>query len=251
MIEHVVAGDARQIVGAVEAVREVIGKNRQHDVERMAQEVDDRRLGKMRPMRPRWVSFSGILSVNQRAPLPNCAELAGALKIIVAQIVERLDLVAEPELREGLRIGERAHQHTRDEAGQLADDRQFVAGADQRMSAQGLLDHRRAGTGKPDDEDRLGDIGADAGARQDLEPRRDEEGLEAPDQRRRLLGQIALAGQRAQSSLGLAEGGEGLGVAANPVEQETLLAPFDRPEAAALAPLFDVVERGQRLDRSA
>src|SRR5271166_3764812 len=80
-----------------------------------------------------------------------------------------------------------------------------------------------------------------------LEPRRDEEGLEAPDQRRRLLGQIALAGQRAQSSLGFAERGEGLRMAADPVEQETLFAAFDRPEAGSLAPLFDVVERGQRL----
>ena len=56
--------------------------------------------GKMSPMRPRWVSLSGILSVNQRAPLRDRAELAGALEIIVAQIVEPLDLVAEPELRE-------------------------------------------------------------------------------------------------------------------------------------------------------
>ena len=115
------------------------------------------------------------------------------------------------------------------------------------MGAQGLLDHRRAGTGKADDEDRLGDVGADAGARQDLEPRRDEEGLEAPHQRRGLLRQIGLAGQRAQAALGLAEGGEGLGVAAHPVEQQPLFAPLDRPETAALAPPLDVVERGQRL----
>ncbi len=36
-------------------------------------------------------------------------------------------------------------------------------------------------------------------------------------------------------------------MAAHPVEQQPLFAPFDRPEAAALAPPFDVVERGQRL----
>ena len=70
------------------------------------------------------------MSVNQRAPLRDRAELAGALKIVVAQIVEPLDLVAEPELREGFRVGERAVEHARDEARQLADDRQFVAGAD-------------------------------------------------------------------------------------------------------------------------
>ena len=67
--------------------------------------------------------------------LADRAELAGALKIIVAQVVEPLDLVAQPELRERFWIGERAHQHARDEAGQLAHDWQFVAGADQRMGA--------------------------------------------------------------------------------------------------------------------
>ena len=54
-------------------------------------------------MRPRWVSLSGILSVNQPAPLRDRAELAGALQIIVAQIVEPLDLVAEPEFGKRLR----------------------------------------------------------------------------------------------------------------------------------------------------
>ena len=33
-----------EIVGAVEAVRQMIGEDRQHDVERVAQEMDDRRL---------------------------------------------------------------------------------------------------------------------------------------------------------------------------------------------------------------
>ena len=189
MTKHVVAGDARQIVGAIESVRQVIGKDRQHHVERMAQQVDDRRLREDEPDEAEMRLVERHLVGEPAGAFAKRAELAGALKIIVAQVVEPLELVAEPELREGFRIGERAVEHARDEPGQFADDRQFVAGADQRMGAQGLLDHCRAGAGKADDEDRLGDIGADAGARQDFEPRRDEEGSQAPDQRRGLLRQ--------------------------------------------------------------
>ena len=81
-----------------------------------------------------------------------------------------------------------------------------------------------------------------------LKPRRDEEGLEAPHQQPRPLPPYRLWPVSARSvRLASLNARESLFVSAHPVEEKALLAPFDRPEAAALAPPFDVVERGQRL----
>ena len=83
------------------------------------------------------------------------AELAHAAQIIVAQFVEPVAVVAHPQLGERLGIGERAVEHARHDAGDLVDQGQFVAGRDARMRRQRLLDQRRAGAGKAEDEDRL------------------------------------------------------------------------------------------------
>ncbi len=66
--QYVVAGDAFEIISAVEAVRQVIGEYQSTTSSGWRRRWMIGACGKMRPMRPRWVSFSGILSVNQRGP---------------------------------------------------------------------------------------------------------------------------------------------------------------------------------------
>ncbi len=79
------------------------------------------------------------------------------------------------------------------------------------------------------------------------EPRSDEKVGQAPRERRGFPPKIALARHRAQQPFALGERRERLCVSAHPIEQKPLLAPLDGPQTPALAPLFDFVERGQRL----
>ena len=111
--------------------------------------------GNSSAIRPRCVSFSGILSVNHAAPGVSDAHLADLLQVVVAQIVQALALVAHPQFGQRLGIAQRAVQHARHDAGDLVDQRQLVAGGDARMRRQGLLHQRRAGARKAEDEDRL------------------------------------------------------------------------------------------------
>jgi len=76
--QHIVPRDGLQIVGAIKAVREMVGEHREHDVERMAQEMDDRRLRKHQRVGP--------------APLINLAPEIGDF-VDTAAIIDALDLV--------------------------------------------------------------------------------------------------------------------------------------------------------------
>jgi hypothetical protein len=72
----------------------VIGKNRENHVERMAQEVDDRRLWEDEADEAEMGLIQRHLVGEPAGALADRGELAGALEIIVAQIVEPFDLVA-------------------------------------------------------------------------------------------------------------------------------------------------------------
>ena len=138
------ARDRREVVGAEEAVRQMVGEDRERDIQGMAGHMDDRRLGEDEPDQAEVGLVERHLIGEPIGALAHRVELAGALQIIVAQVVEALGLVAEPELRERLGIGERAREHARHEGGQLVDDRQLVAGRNARMGTETLLDHRGA-----------------------------------------------------------------------------------------------------------
>src|ERR1700733_5803976 len=110
------------------------------------------------------------------------------------------------------------------------------------MSRKGLLDHRRARTGKADDKDRMPNVGTRTSAREDFQARRGEEPMKPLDQILRLPGQIVLAAHFAQRALACVEGGERFRVAAHLVEQLAFLGPFGRSEAALPVPALDLIE---------
>ena len=66
---HIVARDAGEIVSAVEAVCQMMGEDREDDIERVADEMDDRRLREDQSNQAKMRLIEGILSVNQRPPL--------------------------------------------------------------------------------------------------------------------------------------------------------------------------------------
>ena len=111
-----------------------------------------------------------------------------------------------------------------------------------------LLDHRRAGAGKADDEDRLRDVGADAGARQDLRAaaRRRSSSVAGPAPRLRRPDRL---GRSARAACACASLKAAKASAWRPIRSSSR--PFSLhsigPRPPPLAPSFDVVERGERL----
>ena len=111
--------------------------------------------GNSSAIKPRCVSFSGILSVKRVGALAQHAHLPHLLQVVVAQIVQAFALVAHPQFGQRLGIAQRACQHARHDRGDLVDQRQFVAGGDLRMRRQRLLHQRGAGARETQNEDRL------------------------------------------------------------------------------------------------
>ncbi len=110
----------------------------------MSQDVDHRRLREHQPDQPKVGLIEGHLVGEPTDALAHCAELPGALQVVVAEEFEALGLVPEPKVGKGLGVGQWAAQQPRGQLDHFADGRQLIAGGDGRMGAQGLLDHRGA-----------------------------------------------------------------------------------------------------------
>ena len=113
------------------------------------------------------------------------------------------------------------------------------------MRRQRLLHERRAGARKAEDEDRLRDVAAHAGARQGLQALRGEEALQAIDQRCCGLIEILVAASLADQLLALFECGKRFVVMAHLVEQAAFLRQLVRAELA-FAGLRQFVEHLER-----
>src|SRR2546421_9205766 len=113
--------DAFKIIGAKKSVREMVGENRQYDIEGMAQQVDDRRLREDQAYQAEMRLIERHLVGEPARSLADGAELACALQIIVTNVVERLCLIAEPQISECFGICKRAAQHAREQVCNLVD----------------------------------------------------------------------------------------------------------------------------------
>ena len=160
---------------------ELVGECRDHDVERMAQHVDQRRLREQQRDQAKMGLVQRHLVGEARGPRPQDAHLAHLLQIIVAQIVQPVALIAHPQFGQRLGIAERACQHARHDCGDLVDQRQLVARGDPRMRRQRLLHQRRARTREAQDEDRLRHIRAHRRARDERAAAGGEEAAEPLD----------------------------------------------------------------------
>src|SRR5271163_4052347 len=114
------------------------------------------------------------------------------------------------------------------------------------MRRQSLLDEGRSRAREAENEDRLRSVAPHCGARQDARPRFGEKAFEALGQLPRRLLLIDEPAQLAALPLAFREGGKGLVVAAEPVEQSALFEKLVGAEAAS-AILRGTVEYGQRL----
>ena len=146
---------AFQRVGAIKTMRQMIGEGGQHHIERMAHDVDQRRLRKhQRDQSEMRFVERHLIGEPPCLPLDD-SHAADVIEVVVAQFVEPVPTVGHPEFGQRLGIAERAVQHPRHRLGDLVDERQLVAGADPRMRRQGLLDQCRTRPGETEHKDRL------------------------------------------------------------------------------------------------
>ena len=95
-----------------------------------------------------------LVGEEARAAIPD-TKLFGAGEVVVAELIQHELVVAHPQIGQSLGILQRAAEPARPDACQIVDEDEFVAGRNQWMRCQRLLDHGGAGARIADDEDRL------------------------------------------------------------------------------------------------
>ncbi len=153
--QPVMSSDGFQFGCAIKSVGEMVGEDREDDVERMADEVDDRGVGKEEADQPEMHLVERHLVGDEAYPFlarePGPAHRA---EVMIAQELEIVTVVGHPGLAQRLRIGKRASEQSRGVVGEIGDEGKLIAAIDVGVRGEDLLDQRGSRPGKAHDENR-------------------------------------------------------------------------------------------------
>jgi len=150
----------------------------------VAHHMDDSRLGRKCHLQQRQIDLiERHLVGEERLAVLSEAICFRARQVVVAKQRRRVAAVSSPALRQVVRKRLRAWEQVIRELANLAEEGELTSRMDGGVTAQYLLDQRRAGAWKAYDEDGLGNIGARLRPRQQLDVCPGEELLEPPEER--------------------------------------------------------------------